>query len=74
MGRPPVDKLGHADGQANCRSPVARVSNRSSPLMEMVGALILSLLLWVGGRDVIRSRQGATERYAELMLSLLPKR
>jgi subfamily B ATP-binding cassette protein MsbA len=26
----------------------------SSPLMEMVGALILSLLLWIGGRDVIR--------------------
>ena len=31
-----------------------RADTLSSPLMEMVGALILSLLLWIGGRDVIR--------------------
>lgn len=31
----------------------ARVDTLSSPLMEMIGALILSLLLWKGGRDVV---------------------
>ncbi|OGR90944.1 MAG: hypothetical protein A2992_04130 [Elusimicrobia bacterium RIFCSPLOWO2_01_FULL_59_12] len=31
----------------------ARAETLSSPLMEMVGALILSLLLWKGGADVI---------------------
>jgi subfamily B ATP-binding cassette protein MsbA len=32
----------------------AKYDTLSSPLMEMVGALILSFLLWIGGRDVIR--------------------
>ncbi len=31
----------------------ARKDTISAPLMEMIGALILSLLLWKGGRDVI---------------------
>src|SRR5205823_6832831 len=31
----------------------ARADTLSSPLMEMVGALILSLLLWKGGADVV---------------------
>ncbi len=31
----------------------ARADTLSSPLMEMVGALILSLLLWKGGMDVV---------------------
>ncbi len=32
----------------------AQTDTVSSPLMEMVGALILSLLLWKGGMDVVR--------------------
>jgi len=31
----------------------AKADTLSSPLMEMVGALLLSLLLWKGGRDVV---------------------
>jgi subfamily B ATP-binding cassette protein MsbA len=38
----------------NLRLQLARADTLSSPLMEMVGALILSLLLWKGGVDVIR--------------------
>ncbi len=34
----------------------SRADTLSSPLMEMVGALILSLLLWKGGIDVINGR------------------
>src|SRR5437762_10028657 len=34
----------------------SRADTLSSPLMEMVGALILSLLLWKGGSDVISGR------------------
>jgi subfamily B ATP-binding cassette protein MsbA len=33
----------------------ARADTLSSPLMELVGALILSLLLWKGGMDVIHN-------------------
>ncbi len=32
----------------------AQADTVSSPLMEMIGALILSLLLWKGGEDVVR--------------------
>jgi subfamily B ATP-binding cassette protein MsbA len=32
----------------------AKADTLSSPLMEMIGALILSLLLWKGGQDVVK--------------------
>jgi subfamily B ATP-binding cassette protein MsbA len=32
----------------------AKADTLSSPLMEMVGALLLSILLWQGGEDVVR--------------------
>ncbi len=33
---------------------LVRVDARSSPIMEFLGAIILALMLWIGGRDVIR--------------------
>ncbi|MCG3203891.1 MAG: Lipid A export ATP-binding/permease protein MsbA [Elusimicrobia bacterium] len=32
---------------------LVRVDARSSPIMEFLGAIVLALMLWVGGRDVI---------------------
>jgi len=33
---------------------LARVDARSSPIMEFMGAIVLALMLWIGGRDVVR--------------------
>jgi subfamily B ATP-binding cassette protein MsbA len=37
----------------NAMMRLARIDARSSPIMEFLGALLLALMLWIGGRDVI---------------------
>jgi subfamily B ATP-binding cassette protein MsbA len=32
---------------------LARIDARSSPIMEFLGALMLAIVLWIGGRDVV---------------------
>lgn len=37
----------------NAMMKLMRVDARSSPIMEFLGAIVLALMLWMGGRDVI---------------------
>ncbi len=38
----------------NTMMKLVRVDARSSPIMEFLGAIVLAIMLWMGGRDVIR--------------------
>jgi ATP-binding cassette, subfamily B, bacterial MsbA len=52
----------------------SRTDTLSSPLMEMIGALILSLLLWKGGMDVIAERWTAGSFVAFITYAIMTYR
>lgn len=52
----------------------ARADTLSSPLMEMVGALIFSLLLWKGGSDVVAGKWTAGSFLAFITYSVMTYR
>jgi subfamily B ATP-binding cassette protein MsbA len=54
----------------NAMMKLARVDARSSPIMEFIGALLLGLMLLIGGRDVINGVWSAGSFIAFIMAAM----